>query len=270
MSSWRNNRSRASGASAVSTYSAKTKRLRRQAKLANRLTKAKTRTYAGVPISSVSFSAVGVGFPDMLYMTHNYEERVGVSAPGDMNTNRQYRFMLNGMFDPNVTGTGFQPALYDNMGAIYTRYRVYAADVKVTFVSYTNDFTRVGFYATETNDTSAAGLWAQNTFSLDGLKSNRVAYKMLGAYATLSATPQMCVIKKKFDFRQLLGEEVMTDSDFTAPTGSNPAKPFYLSVGGNNMFQPGVTNALHIEARVSIRFHTLWDELIVQEQVADD
>lgn len=36
-----------------------------------------------------------------------------------------YSFNLNGLFDPNQTGTGHQPRGYDQLTALYQRYRVY-------------------------------------------------------------------------------------------------------------------------------------------------
>lgn len=46
-----------------------------------------------------------------------------------------YQFRLNALFDPDLTGVGHQPMGYDQLAALYQRYRVYGCKWKVTFVS---------------------------------------------------------------------------------------------------------------------------------------
>lgn len=268
MSEWRNNKSRAAPASAA-RYLKGNKAARRAAKARSRLTKPLQRVYTGVPISSVSLSAAGVGFPDQLYVSHAYEEVVNIAAAVNQRAASQYQFRLNSLFDPNKTGTGTQPALYDNLYALYKRYRVYAADVKVTAVNYGTDYVRAGFYVTETNDTSTAGLWTANTYSLDALKSNRISYKMIGPRTTADATTQVAVVKKKFDLRSLMGREVMSDDDYAA-VNTNPVQTVYLSVGGANMVGDGINYPLVLDCRVSIKYHVVWDQLITEEQATND
>jgi len=268
MSEWRNNKSRAATASAA-RYLSKNKAARRAMKARSRLTKPVPQKWGGVPISSVSLSAAGVGFPDQLYVTHAYEEVLNLASGGGSLAAVQHQWRLNSLWDPNKTGTGLQPALYDNLTILYARYRVYAAEVKVTFVNYGTDYVRAGFYLTETNDTSTAGLWTKNTYSLDALKSNRVAYKMIGPQITSNATGQLCVVKKSFDLRSLIGKEVMIDDDYAA-SGTNPSQTIYLSVGCANMVGSGASYPLVMDARVSIKFHALWDNLSTEEQATND
>jgi len=268
MSSWRNNKSRGSTASAAA-YLAKNKSARRAKKSVSRLTKPVPQT-RGVPYSSVSLSAAGVGFPDQLYMTHAYEEVVQLAAGASFLAAVQKQWRLNSLYDPNKSGSGLQPPLYDNMIALYKRYRVYAADVKVTFVNYGTDYVRAGFYMTETDDTSTPGAWTAATYTLDAMKPNRVAYKMLGRGANSNnATPEIGIVKKKFDFRSICGKEIMQDDDYSA-AGGNPAQIFYLSIGGANMTGTGGSYPLVLDARVSIKFHVVWDQLIAEEQVTND
>lgn len=44
-----------------------------------------------------------------------------------------YVYNLNGLFDPNQTGTGHQPKGFDQLAALYQRYRVFATRYKVIF-----------------------------------------------------------------------------------------------------------------------------------------
>ena len=61
----------------------------------------------------------------------HYCEDVAVTTsagPGFVN----YDWNLNSLFDPNSTGTGHQPRGYDQMTALYNRYRVYYVRWQVT------------------------------------------------------------------------------------------------------------------------------------------
>jgi hypothetical protein len=56
-----------------------------------------------------------------LRTTLRYSERiVGTGLPA-----LDYQFNLNSLFDPNFTGTGHQPKGFDQLSALYGRYRVY-------------------------------------------------------------------------------------------------------------------------------------------------
>ena len=48
------------------------------------------------------------------------------------------QFRLNSLFDPNLTGTGHQPKGFDQLAALYNRYRVYKCEYKITFAQFSN------------------------------------------------------------------------------------------------------------------------------------
>lgn len=49
-----------------------------------------------------------------------------------------YQFRLNSLFDLNLTGTGHQPKGFDQLAALYGRYRVYSAKYRLTFAQTSN------------------------------------------------------------------------------------------------------------------------------------
>lgn len=51
--------------------------------------------------------------------------------------NTSWRFNLNSVFDPNRTGTGHQPYGFDQLAALYNRYRVIATSYTITCSSTT-------------------------------------------------------------------------------------------------------------------------------------
>lgn len=54
-----------------------------------------------------------------------------ITGLGGAPTQFDYQFRLNSLFDPNFTGAGHQPRGFDQLAALYGRYRVYRARVRV-------------------------------------------------------------------------------------------------------------------------------------------
>lgn len=46
------------------------------------------------------------------------------------------QFCINGMYDPDTTGTGHQPMYFDNYAAVYNRYRVNFAVITATVINH--------------------------------------------------------------------------------------------------------------------------------------
>lgn len=89
------------------------------AKLQNPLTSALQRS----PLFPVSVRKIG-----QLY----YESALGLTAPTSGNA-VTYFFSANGMYDPNVTGTGHQPIGFDQMMLMYEQCTVINSNIQVTF-----------------------------------------------------------------------------------------------------------------------------------------
>jgi len=74
----------------------------------------------------------GYGFPDALITNIQYCETVSlvptVGAPCP-----SYGFRLTSLFDPDFSGIGTQPYFFDQLAAVYDRYKVLGAKISVTF-----------------------------------------------------------------------------------------------------------------------------------------
>jgi hypothetical protein len=84
--------------------------------------------FTGRKATSTTMTSVMGGFPDrarvrLRYVTNVQQTPVSVTAA-------DYVFSGNGMFDPDVTSTGGQPANFDDWSAIYLRYRVWKSTFK--------------------------------------------------------------------------------------------------------------------------------------------
>lgn len=74
------------------------------------------------------------GFPLKLRTKLVYAETVSLDG-GTVSTLGKNAFSLNGLFDPNITGTGHQPMGFDNYMGIYAKYTVIGARITATAVT---------------------------------------------------------------------------------------------------------------------------------------
>lgn len=80
------------------------------------------------------------GFMDQYFCKLKYCEQI----PFTTGTGADYRFSLNNISDPNVTGVGHQPMYHDQLEGIFNHYRVYAAKYKITLTNLSaTEFVRV-------------------------------------------------------------------------------------------------------------------------------
>lgn len=70
--------------------------------------------------------------PPLLQNTIRYTEVVSRTFASGVAS--AYAFSCNGLWDPNVTGTGHQPLYFDQLIALYNHYQVTKSRIKVTFV----------------------------------------------------------------------------------------------------------------------------------------
>lgn len=74
------------------------------------------------------------GFPDRMYMNLVYQSDTIIQSHAS-GVPAFYQFVLNGLFDPNLTGAGHQPLAYDSVKLLYARYRVTHAKYEIMCVN---------------------------------------------------------------------------------------------------------------------------------------
>lgn len=69
--------------------------------------------------------------PDRLMVKLKYTQRIPFSGSSLVTQ----VFRANGLFDPDLSGTGFQPNGFDQYAALYTRYRVHASKIEGWYIA---------------------------------------------------------------------------------------------------------------------------------------
>lgn len=195
-----------------------------------------------------------VGLPATMKINHVYAESVyfNPAAPVDSQIWR-----VNSLFDPNYSGVGGQPALYDNLNAMYRRYRVVACKIKTEFFNTTNDSLIVSLIYQGTNATAIPD---PSTYFPEGRKGNRII--TLDRVGTGGANK---TITTYFNLAKLEAPNVLTSVNY-AGAGADPPTPLYASV---NVASVGSTNVT-CYIRTTLTFYTRWESPHQLENLLED
>lgn len=107
------------------------------------------------PITTMRVRGV-TGFPDQLFVALKYNTTVNVVNVAGFGT---YIFRMNSLFDPDFTGGGEQPLLFDQYALLYSEYEVKASKIRVQYLSQSQESMKATIYpanlATPLGDVSA-------------------------------------------------------------------------------------------------------------------
>lgn len=155
---------------------------------------------------------------------HNYFEYFNVLT-GGLGVKGTYTFQINGMFDPNISGVGHQPIGFDQMSAMYGRYNVVAAKIKLK--AWTGDV----------NETMCVGLVINeesnlNTYSPAQLIENgSMSYRILPTGGTDMSNQQVFILTAKVSVKKKCKVQSVIDYDnLGSNPSSNPLRALYAHI----------------------------------------
>lgn len=190
---------------------------------------------------------MGLGFPRQLKVNLEYVETIKLQAASGVFTT--YFFSANGMFDPNLTGTGHQPMYFDQYMALYNHFTVIGSKIVVRFLR-TNDTDpacRVGLL--QSDDASYGG-----SPNLDAIKEATLGKTKIIGLDTPTVTMAMGWSAKK-----TFGGSTLGDDQLIGTATANPAEQstFMLCLEG----MPSNSTSCAVYAEVEIRYCAILDEL---------
>jgi len=189
-----------------------------------------------------------LGFPDKMTFKHRYVDVVQIaSVTGALGT---YRFACNGLYDPNITGTGHQPLWFDNMAAIYNHYQVIGSRCRVTITDYSTTASEtspfyVGLYTEDDTVTSPDYL---------GIMEQK---RGVSRACPFNFTQSTVTMTQKFSARKEYGSGSLADVNLSGTSISNPSELTYYTV----WVKPTVPEDCVIQAKVEIEYIAVWTEL---------
>lgn len=147
-------------------------------------------------------------------------------------------FSANGMYDPDISGTGHQPLGYDQfMGTFYNHYTVLSSRIKCTVMS------------TDSNSLTGQSLFMIETSGNNTLDTSKIAIldRNAAAAVTCANAQQSKIVYRSCNISKFLGQDVLSeDNNAGAPT-SNPTEQVYFhmyTTGADDISNPAIVNVL--------------------------
>jgi len=187
-----------------------------------------------------------VGFPRSKISTLKYNTQTTLNGGGG--TTIVHTMSANSLYDPDRTGTGHQPSLYDTWNSIYNHYVVLKSTIKVEFV-YPNTAITVpllcGVYMDDNATLPGSGL---PSLLIENGSKYLVFAGDIGAVKT---------IFHKFDAAKEFSCDPTTKDSISAGIGSNPAEEMYFNIWAAD-FNAGVYGTVYLN--IDMEFQVLWSE----------
>lgn len=175
------------------------------------------------------------GFGNSHITKLRYVEEITMNPGAGLIAN--YVFSANGLYDPNVTGTGHQPRAFDQLMTFFDHYVVLGAKITVTPVKLDTANTVPGYFGILVSDDgiTVAGHTLLDIMETRLNKSNRT--KLVGFNYDMAKTSRS--ISAKFSARKFFHKNVKGDDIFRGSASSNPSEQAYFeiyhsSVNGND------------------------------------
>ena len=181
--------------------------------------------------------------PKQLFNRLKYAETVnvaiGVSGLG------YYLYSCNGMYDPNITGTGHQPMYFDQWSAMYNHYTVLKSTMKATVVANTTGATI--FSLGQDDDTTINAANSYTIWERPGYQT-----KVVNAPVEPSGTS----LWSKWDAKKVFGADPQSDPALQGSATSNPTEQTFYVLYFDTL--PSTTVTVLIE----IWYDVVWDEYV--------
>lgn len=156
-----------------------------------------------------------------------------------------YLFSANGLYDPNISGTGHQPYYFDQLANMYNHYTVMSS--KITVYCFARDGTAVGIQNTLFVDDDTDPMLALSTD----------APERPGAITWFSNPNQQPDkgATKYWNAKSTFGGNVMDNDDLRGSSLANPSEQSFFCIVGAG---PATESYSY---RVIIDYNVIWDEL---------
>lgn len=161
-------------------------------------------------------------FPPSMRRTVKYCEMITVTS-GNQVLGGMQAYVINSIYDPNLSGGGHQPYGHDTYATLYNKYRVLGVRAMLVFTTPGGAHDMVCVSAPSSNTSS----------SMSGLNLWQVQEWPQSKCGILPAGGERkCVLQSTFDNATVAGVKkaaYMAGDEYEATIGSSPSKALYLS-----------------------------------------
>lgn len=178
--------------------------------------------------------------PDSTYTILRYNEIVGRTP---LNFVDNYVYTMNSVYDPNFTGTGTQPAGFDQYMTLYGNFQVLASAIYVKIINYSNIS---GIYYAITPMRSSSAILYQ-----DAVEQSYAKRRLCGTLGSLNIS----TLKNFMRVKKFVGRQT-NDNQYGGTASSNPTSlyywmlSFFSSDGSTNL-----TYTIEIQIKYYVKFY---------------
>lgn len=192
----------------------------------------------------------GTGFPTGLKTKLKYSEFFTMNSSGIAPASATYRG--NSAFDPNFAVGGHQPLYYDQLAAIYNRYRVTGCKIKLTMSTPSVNPIAVVMYPTDEANINIADISSacERTWASEGTVN----------------WAQNLTWKRYFDSAKVCGvskQEYMGSDKYCPANTADPDEPWYIKILAQTTDQ---TTPSDLRVTACLTYYVTWSEPLLVAQ----
>lgn len=185
------------------------------------------------------FKSTFYGMPKQKLASFKYCDTINLT-PGA--TVGSYRFSANGMYDPNITGTGHQPLGFDQLMAFYDQYTIIASKIHIKWLNQNSNPLFCGLFL---NDDTTTIPVSQTDF----MEQTNSKYAIL---TPPTGSQDILTQKGGFSAKKDLGiSKPLSASQLLGTASTNPSEQMYYELF---YYASGDTTANSIKAYVTITY----------------
>lgn len=187
----------------------------------------------------------GLGFPKKMIMTHKYYDTIKLTSTTSIMS--VYQITCNGMYDPDITGTGHQPMNFDQMSALYNHYTVIGSRIKVRFVP-----------SSSLTKAVHVGLFINDDTVTTGSTIRSLAEQQTGTMVQLAPLCNTSrVLSKRWSAKKYFGKSVLANNELQGSPTSNPTEQAFYTFAVEAF--DGGTESLACE--IEVEYIAVWKEI---------
>jgi len=187
--------------------------------------------------------------------TLRYAEHIDFGAQN--NATQGYAFAANGLYDPNITGTGHQPKGFDQLMLFFQHFQVLAAKITVQMYSELNAATQAVQAAIAVQRSTSVAGWTSM------LESGNTVTNYL-AVAPEGSGPIPTLLRnavKIADFQSL--PDIMNDDTTKGTASANPATLVYFVIYTVAQDMGGTPSGTHVFGDVILEYDAVFTEPVL-------
>lgn len=181
-------------------------------------------------------------FPSTYVAKLTYVARFKIT-PVVADTLTYHLFSCNGMYDPDITGTGHQPLGFDQLMALYNHYEVLGSKISVDC--------QIEAGATVTQSNAIVGIHVNDDTSIHGNSLDALLENGGTTYRTLTDQQMQKRLVYKWSQKKQLGKNVRGNSSVKGDAASNPSEQMYFCIYTQANDSAVVGDPIQCVARIS-------------------